>query len=129
MSKKHDVYLTDLHFEHERWIKELLFWEDEIDTFKKRLEEVVVRWTDHDMKAAMEQYQNKFIMHNEIIDTLKHDIRKHESQLSHYAMAHPIAIDHVHFDDHVNLRERMDIQRNIYNEMKNDYYKFLTRAM
>jgi len=37
------------------------FWRDEIETFKHRLEEVVVRWTDNTFMAKAEHFQNQFI--------------------------------------------------------------------
>ena len=126
---KQNIYLSDLHFEHEQWLKELVFWEDEIGLYNKRLGEIVVRYTDSSVKAELEHFQNQFIRHDEVIDILKHDIRKHESQLVKYASEHPVAIDRVHFEDHTGLRERMDTQRKIYADLKDEFYQFLNRNM
>ncbi|MBK9686906.1 MAG: hypothetical protein IPO65_03800 [Saprospiraceae bacterium] len=35
MSTKTTIYLSDLHFEHQQWLKELVFWEDEIALYNK----------------------------------------------------------------------------------------------
>ena len=51
MIDKKPVYISDLHFEHRLWLSELAFWQDEIGTFKHRLEEVVTRITDKDVLA------------------------------------------------------------------------------
>lgn len=127
--KEKAIYLSDLHFEHRQWTKELQFWQDEIATFQHRLEEVVVRWTDTDVLAQAEQFQNQFIRHREVIDELLHDISTHEQELSTFAEEHVIAIDHQHFGDHTKHRERMDTQRKIYHELKQNFFAFLTRAM
>jgi len=127
--KSKAIYLTDLHFEHKQWLNESNFWRDEIKTYKNRLGEVVNRWTDKEVLAQAEHFQNQFILHNEKLDQIIHDINKHESKLSKYAIEHPVAIDHVHFDDHSDFRDRMDSQRTIYNDMKKEFFNFLRKAM
>lgn len=128
MNKKH-VYLSDLHFEHQNWNSELLFQQDELKTFRSRLEEVVPRYTDTTVLAQSEQFQNQMIRHNEILDELLHDIKIHEQGLSHYAKENPVAIDHVHFDDHGGLRGKIEMQRKLYAEFKKGFLRFLTKYM
>jgi len=126
--KKH-IYLSDLHFEHQTWKKELAFQKDELVFFKKRLEEVVPRYTDKTVLAKAEQFQNQMIRHGEVVDTLVHDINAHEHELSDFAQEHPIALDHVHFDDHTSLRSKMESQRTIYADFKQQYFRYLTETM
>ena len=64
------IYNSDLFFEHKQWRRELFFWEDEIKSFKNRLSELVVRWTDKKMLAKLEHYQNQFIIQENIINKL-----------------------------------------------------------
>ena len=127
--KTKPIYISDLHFEHKKWKSLLEFQREELKSFNKRLEEVVVRWTDQDVLSRVEQYQNKFIRHNEIIDTFLHDIGVEENKLTAYAISHPVAIDHVHFDDHGGMREKVDTQQSMYNELKKEFMRFLTTAM
>lgn len=68
--KKEIIYNSDMHFEHLNWRRELAFWEDEIKSFKNRLVEIVKRWTDKNVLAQLEHFQNQFIRHGEVIDTL-----------------------------------------------------------
>ena len=128
MSKKH-VYMTDLHFEHKAWISELSFQRDELEFFKHRLEEVVPRYTDKTTLAKAERFQNQMIRYNEILDILFHEINEHESQLTKVAHDNPIASDHVHFDDHTGLRDKVETQRKIYAEFKEEYFRYLTKTM
>ena len=127
--KKKAIYIDDLHFEHKLWKSQLEFQRDELKVFTHRLEEVVVRWTDMDVLSKVEHFQNVFIRHNEVIDTLIHDINEHEHKLSNRAEANPVAIDHVHFDDHTEFRGRIESQMKIYDDMKKGYLRFLTEAM
>ena len=127
--KKKAIYIDDLHFEHKLWKSQLEFQRDELKIFTHRLEEVVVRWTDKVVLSKVEHFQNVFIRHNEVIDTMIHDINGHEHELSARAEANPVAIDHVHFDDHTAFRDRIEGQMKIYADMKKEYLRFLTEAM
>ena len=75
MHKEVKVYLSDLHFEHRQWTSELKFWEEEIASFRKRLGEVVIRYTSNEVRASIEHFQNQFILHDEVIDQLKKEVK------------------------------------------------------
>lgn len=123
------MYISDLHFEHVQWRSELMFWEEQIASYIRRLEEVVTRYSENGVRAQVEHFQNQFILHNDVIDVLKKDIKKHEQHLADYAQEHPVAVNHVHFDDHSQLRDRMETQRNIYHDLKTKYFRFLSASM
>ena len=122
-------YISDLHFEHVAWIKELSFQRGELKSFQNRLEEVVPNYTSTEVLSKVEQFQNKFIRHNEVIDTLEHEVNEHEHNLVSFAKSHPIAIDHVHFKDHTGIREKVESQLDIYKELKKKFMRFLTQTM
>ncbi len=129
MTKQNNVYLSDLHFEHKQWNSELMFWKDEIPTFENRLEEIVARYTSKDVLAKLEHFQNQLILHKDAIAILIKEIKKHEKELIQYAKDHPVAIDHVKFDDHSDLRGDMDTQRSMYSDMKKDFFDFVSKSM
>lgn len=127
--KKKPIYMSDLHFEHKTWKSEMDFQKNELDFFKKRLEEVVPRFTGQTVLSKAEQFQNQMIRHNEVVDTLLHDINGEEQSLVDFAHDHPVAMDHVHFKDHTSLRDKMETQRKIYAEFKQKYFRYLTETM
>jgi hypothetical protein len=127
-AKKH-VYLSDLHFEHSLWLNELDFSKDELGIFTNRLSGVVDRNTDNTFEASAERFQNQLILQENALTELRHDIKKHESELVNFAKEHPIAIDHVHFTDHVGLRERMTRFTALYAEFKKDFMHFIAQWM
>lgn len=126
---KNAIYINDLHFEHEQWKSELDFQKDKLNIFKNRLEEVASKWTKHDVLAKVEHYQNSFIRHKEVIDTIEHNINGHESKLTQRALANPTAIHHEHFKDHTGLREEMETQRKLFTELNTEFFRFLTEVM
>ena len=56
------IFNTDLHFEHETWRSELDFWQDELESFQNRLNELVMNYTDKDIYANVEKFQNQQIL-------------------------------------------------------------------
>ena len=123
------IYNTDLHFEHKQWRSELAFWEDELKSFENRLEELVNRWTDKNVLAQLEHYQNAFIRHAEVIDILQHDINVHETDMSTHNKNHEEVLNTTLVKKHVEFRNRMEIQRHIYAELKKEFFHFLTKYM
>ena len=55
------IYNEDLHFEHEQWNRELDFWEDELLTFKHRLEEMFNKCSDKELLAKLDHFENQNI--------------------------------------------------------------------
>ena len=126
---KEAIYISDLHFEHSSWNNDLAFQRDELTIFEKRLEEVAPRYTRVEVLSKVEQFQNKFIRHFEVIDTLQHKIKVHENHLSVFATSHPIAVDHVRFNDHGSFRGEIETQIEMYKDLKKDFLRFLTQTM
>ena len=127
MNKK--IYMSDLHFEHKMWNSQMQFQKGELKFFTNRLEEVVVRWTDKDVLKNVEHFQNVFRIQNNRIDELIHDIHIHEDELVDRTLENPVAIDHVHFEDHTKQREDIETQNKIFAQLKTEYMEFLRTAM
>lgn len=126
---KDTVYMSDLHFDHKMWENQLKFQKDEISFFIKRLEEVASRWTEDKVLQKVEHFQNVFVVHSNKIDELQHNINVHEDGLVDRVKENPVAIDHVHFEDHKEQRDEIETQWKLYNELKTDYLDFLRTAM
>lgn len=127
--EKEIIYNSNLHFEHEQWRRELFFWEDELKTFKNRLSELVMRYTSKDVLALLEHYQNQFILHGGIIDDLLEDIEVHETQIAGQSMEGKDVLDTVLVKKHLEFRNRMETQRQIYADLKKDFFRFLSKYM
>jgi cysteinyl-tRNA synthetase len=123
------IYNSDLHFEHKHWRSELAFWEDELKSFKNRLEELVSRLTNKGALAQLEHYQNAFIRHREVIDMLQHDINVHETDMSNHYLKNEDVVNTALVKKHVEFRNRMEIQRHIYADLKKEFFRFLTKYM
>lgn len=123
------IFNSDLHFEHKLWRRELFFWEDELKSFKIRLDELVKRWGDKEMLAQLEQFQNQFIIQQNAIDKLQDHINVHETIIANSSKKGKDLLDISLVKMHVEFRDKMEIQRHIYRDLKDDFFKFLTKYM
>jgi len=123
------IFNSDLHFEHNQWRRELFFWEDELKSFQNRLEELVKRWTKKDILAQLEHYQNQFILQEKVINTLQDDIHIHEASIAAASKKGKDLLDTTLVKKHIEFRNRMEVQRHIYRDLKKEFFKFLTKYM
>lgn len=122
-------YIGDLHHEHMMWLNNLQFRKEEIAILERRMEDVVQRNNQPEVMAQLEHFQNQYIRQREVIDELRHDIKQHENFLEKEAKDKPIAVDHRHFEDHTQLRERMEVFEKLYMELKHDFYRWVGQWM
>lgn len=123
------LYNEDLHFEHKQWQSELSLWEDELKSFNHRLEELVKRWTDNDVLAKLEHYQNEFIIHENVLESLQHEISAHESNMAVHSKRQEEVIDRVFAKQHFEFRKKLERQRDIYNALKKHFFRFLSKYL
>lgn len=117
---------SNLHFEHKQWQSELAFWEDELKLFKNKLSELITRGTAKDVMIKLEHFQNEFIMHGGIIEDLKEAIEEHEIRIAGQSLTNLEVLDTEKTRKHFKYREKMEIQRQIYIDLKKDFFNFLT---
>jgi len=127
--EKEVLYNSNMHFEHEQWKRELAFWEDELKSFNNRLSELITRWTDKDVLAQLEHYQNEFILHGGVIDDLQESIEEHEERIAGQSITGEDAIDVPLAKGHVEFRNRIETQREIYADLKKKFFRFLEKYM
>ena len=127
--KKELIFNTNLHFEHENWNRELNFWEDELASFQNRLEELAVRWTDKSVLAQVELFQNQFLLEKEAINSIQDQIEMHETNMAGHYEKNEDVLNKDMVEKHLKLRERMENERELFNDMKNKLFRFLTKYM
>lgn len=127
--EKEIIYNENLHFEHEHWKSELAFWEDELKMFKNRLSELVTRWTDKQVLVQLEHYQNQFILHGGVIEDLQEDIEKHEIRMAGHSSKGEDVLETALVKKHLETRSKMETQRQIYADLKKEFFRFLTKYM
>ena len=122
-------YLTDLHHDHNEWKNILSFYEEDVETMKKRLEEVVAKNSDREVHGWVERFQNKLIIQTEQIDILRHDINICEDAIVKNVTDNPVASDRRKTDDHLELRERIQTFELLFNKLRKDLNAFVAKWM
>lgn len=127
--KEELIFNTDLHFEHETWRRELDFWQDELESFQNRLNELVMLYTDKDIYANVEKFQNQLCIHEEVMNSIGNQIQMHESNMADHYKKNEDSMNRDMVKKHLEIRRRMEIQRDIISEMKKNLFSFLTRYL
>jgi hypothetical protein len=132
MATKH-LFLSDLHFSFKLWANEMTFFNQEIALFEGYLSEIAKRWTDYEVLAELEHYQNQFIIQKEHAEQLAHDINAFQHNMSVFAKDNESVIEHKYFDSKANetsqVAERVETYKSIYAENKKEFRMFLSKYM
>lgn len=123
------IFNEDIHFEHQQWQRELDFWEDEIKIFKNRLAEIINRKQDKEFLSKIDYFENRFKIHHNKIEGFKQRIHAHELNMSKHFEVGENSMDRVLFDYHLDFREQIQTEREMYQELKREFYSFMTRFM
>ena len=127
--KEELIFNTDLHFEHETWNRELDFWQDELESFQNRLNEMVMRFTDKYVYANVEKFQNQLSIHEGVMNSIRNQIQMHESNIADHYRKNEDSMNREMVKKHLEIRNRMENQRDIISEMKKNLFSFLTEYM
>ncbi len=111
------------HHEIKTWVRLLEFFKQENTFLKNRLAEVVDAKTDKEFLSLAEQFQNKFIIKDEYIDELKHDINLLDQELINSKV---VLVDNKLIKRQEKLRNEMEYFERDFNLLKNEFNKYLS---
>jgi hypothetical protein len=123
------LYNSDFHFEHVQWNSEILYWENELNFFNIRIEELVTRWTDDEVLDKLEHYQNEFILHDGFTEELQETIEKHETQIACLNRQGKDSLNTTLLNKHLEYRNKMETQRQVYADLKKEFFHFLSKYL
>lgn len=111
------------HHENKTWGRLLEFFKQENTFLKNRLSEVVDHSADKDFLALAEQFQNKFIIKDEIIDELRHDINLQNVDMIN---SNDSLVDSKLIKRQEKLRNEMEYFEKDFIQLKNEFNKYLS---
>ena len=123
------IKIHELHALHSQWMSAIMLAKDELSSFSLRLKEIDAANTGQDIKAQVEHFQNQFIIQKEVIDVLEHDIKSDERRLVESAKENVTAVEHRRVVEDQNIRDRMEIFKKIFGELKMEYQGFLGKYL
>jgi hypothetical protein len=123
MSAKLDQY------QHEglTWTRSLEFFKQENAHLKDRLTQVVDKTSDKYFLAQAEHFQNQFIIKDEFIDELKHDVNEQVRMIRDYTKKQPVNGSSEKFESvQEQLREQMQYLEKDFADLRNEFNTYLT---
>jgi chromosome segregation ATPase len=112
--------IEQFHEELQSWKHELSSIKHEIRHFEHELEDMSAQKLPRPVLAHVEHFQNLFICHKEVIDTLRHDLPdSHHKVENTFNLMRSVKNDSQHA-----LSERMETFRRIFNDVKNEFKHF-----
>jgi polyhydroxyalkanoate synthesis regulator phasin len=119
-------------YQHETmmWARSLDFFKQENAFLKNRLSEVVDKTSDKYFLAQAEHFQNQFIIKDEFIDELKHDVQEQLKLLNEKAKRNLFNSENLedkYSDRQVNLREQMIYLEKDFTTLRNEFQDYLNK--
>ena len=111
--------------ENKTWGRTLDFFKQENSFLKTRLSEVLDHSTDRNFLALAEQFQNKFILKDEYIDELRHDINMQELNLKDTTENAESKLT----KRQEKLRNEIEYFEKDFNQLKNEFNKYLSTTL
>jgi hypothetical protein len=128
-STKVNNILEQFHHENMTWVRSLDFFKQENNYLKNRLSEVVDVSSDKTFLAQAEHFQNQFIIKDEFVDELKHDINEQEKILMEKYIKTGNGIDETGIVRQKNLREQMEYLEKDFTSLRNEFNNYLTKIL
>jgi hypothetical protein len=123
------INCEDLYLELTQWKSELDFWKQELQSFQQQLEHLVRNITDKKILRSVSRFQYQFDLHHTTLNEFNDAIEAHNYELALYTSTRVDAIDRTRYQKHIEMREQMMRQRELYQVLKKKYYAFLAQLI
>ena len=124
-STKVNNILEQFHHENMTWVRSLDFFKQENNFLKNRLSEVVDITSDKTFLAQAEHFQNQFIIKDEFVDELKHDVNEQEKMLMEKYIKTGNGIEEPVIIRQKNIREQMEYLEKDFTNLRNEFNNYL----
>jgi conjugal transfer/entry exclusion protein len=121
--------VSNISAEHSSWLRGVDFYQDEINIMRKRLTEVSSKNTAREVKKHVEQFQNQFKVHEEQLHKLKHAVSGHAKNIDSDMIAHHGQLERATAAEHDIMRDDYVNTEKLFNEMRHDFNRFLSKYM
>ena len=112
-------------YEIQTWDRLLEFLKQENAYLKNRLSEVLDHNTNKDFLPQAEHYQNLFIVKDEFMDEMRHDVHEQETALKKVSDTVKDSIDIKLVKMQEKLRNEMEFLEKDFIKIKNEFNKYL----
>ena len=117
------------YHENQTWERSLDFFKLENTFLKNRLSQVVDHRTDKEFLALAEQFQNQFILKDEFIDELRHDVNLQLGVMKQYQITGNKIIDDRVVKKQGKLRNEIEYLEKDFSNLRNEFNKYLASVL
>ncbi len=121
--------LEQYHHENLTWLRSIDFFKQENSFLKNRLAEVVDGTTDRGFLAQAEHFQNQFIIKDEWLDELKHDMNEQERDLTLCLRQQRFTVDISLKSRQEQLRSQMQYLEKEFTNLRYEFNNYLASAL
>lgn len=121
--------LEQYHHENMTWLRSIDFFKQENSFLKNRLAEVVDGTTDRGFLAQAEHFQNQFIIKDEFLDELRHDVNEQERDLTVCFRHHSLSPDISMRDRQQQLRSQMQYLEKEFTNLRYEFNNYLATTL
>jgi hypothetical protein len=121
------LYKSHMQFEHQQWKREIAFWTEELKSFNNRLNELSTYWENKKGLFQIAYYKDKFELQRKSTVDLLETIEERENQVPLESEVGTIISDTQLLKGHIEFRNKMNTQRELYAELKRNYFKFFDK--
>lgn len=115
---------------HNQWLRNMNFYKTEVSILKGILTEIAGKYTGNEVSKVVEHFENQFLIQNNNIDAICHDIHANIDKIAREAQQSSAGyIDGALLEEHTLLGNRADDEERIANELVHSFRKFAERWM
>jgi hypothetical protein len=121
--------LEQFRHENQTWSKSLDFYKQENAFLKNRLSQVVDKTFGQDFLAQAEHFQNQFIIKDEFMDELKHEVNAQRRVLEEKYIVSGFSLDEQVSKKQMNLREQIEFLEKDFSALRNEFIAYLGKIL
>ena len=120
---------AQFHYENLSWQRSIAFHLQENSFLKNRLAEVVDSKADRDFLAWAEHFQNQFIIKDEYMEELRHDVHEQERRLAGKGPASPSDTEAAVVIRQRHLRDQLDYLEKDFANLRREFHLYLAERL
>ncbi len=120
--------IIELHQDITDWKSDIQLTRSEIGIFQNELREIVRKNNHEAVLKGVEHFQNQFIRQQEVCDELMHDLHEADRVLANKATLGSDSGTILKYENPA-LKDRCETFHHLFQELKDEYHRFLEKWM
>lgn len=110
-------------------LRGIAFYRQELGILQERLQEVAADNTAREVQERVDHFQNQFLIHENYLAELKHDIHTNDEDIEAELMHTGNLVSQEVAAEHTRIHERYVNEEKILNELRHEFNRFASEWM